>query len=219
MDEVTCISCPDLLNQARMFVSSFQLVVLASVAISFPTLAQGPTVLPTGGGSTTAGQSLLFPSSVDTLRLQFDFGFGTDETPQTPGFLDSFTVTLQDNSVQSTAIYLTADPNGVSWAPVTPGTIFMDPNSIHRTPISFGAVQPSHSTEFAYRVNAPIPTEFAGRSGTLYFDLFDNANATSSLGWFNNIVVVPEPGTVVLGTLGGTALIFFIRHRRKDFIG
>jgi hypothetical protein len=214
MDEVTGISSRRLLNRRRMLVSRLQLVCLAIIAMTLESSGQEPTVLLTGSGPASANRSWLFPSSVDTLRLQFDFGFGTDETPQTPGFLDSFTVTLQDNSMQSTAIYLTADPNGVSWAPVTPGTVFMNPNSINRAPISFGGVQPSHSTEFAYRVDAPIPTEFAGKSATLYFDLFDNANGTSSLGWFNNVVVVPEPGTAVLTGLGGTILVFFVRHRR-----
>lgn len=209
---------PASVRPAVMMVSNLQLPCLMLVAIAFQTLAQGPTVLQTGSGPVTSEELIVFPSSVDTLRLRFDFGFGTDETAQTPGFLDSFTVTLQDGSMQWTAIYLTADPNGVSWAPVTPGTILLDPNSINRAPISFGGVQPSHNTEFAYQVDAPIPSEFAGKSATLYFDLFDNENTLSSLGWYGNVVVIPEPGTAALGTVGGTILVFFIRLRRKKFI-
>ena|SRR5438093_6400189 len=181
--------------------------------------AQGsPTVLRTGGGSVTETYPLLFPASVDNVRLQFNFGFGTDETPQGGQLLDSFTVTLQDNSMQSTAIYLTADASGVAWAPATPGTISMDPNSINRSPISFGNVQPSHANETAYHVDALIPSQFAGTTATLYFDLFDNGNSVSSLGWFSDVAVVPEPGTAVLGGIGAAIFIFFCRFRPRNFL-
>ncbi len=183
--------------------------------------AQGqssPTVLRTGNGPVTETYPLLFPGSVDNLRLQFNFGFGTDETPQGGQLLDSFTVTLQDSRMESTAIYLTIDASGVLWAPPTPGTIGMDPNSISHSPIPFGNVQPSHSSETAYFVDAPIPSQFAGTAATLYFDLFDNGNSSSSLGWFSDVAVVPEPSTAVLGGIGAAILLFFYRLRPRNFL-
>jgi hypothetical protein len=66
----------------------------------------------------------------------------------------------------------------------------------------------------AYTVSVPIPADFAGKPATLYLDLFDNLNPPDSLGWANNIEVVPEPSFLPLGLLATTSLLLFRRPKR-----
>lgn len=158
--------------------------------------------LRTGGSQTlvTAAQTFTVDSLQPVSPLQFAFGFATEERPGVAQFLDSATITFQDSDQTVTLICLTADGNGITWAPTSPGATFLDPNDVKTSPISFNDPTQPWVFQTAYWVTVPIPAGLAGRSGNLYLDLYDNGNALNSLAWISQ---VPEPGTLALLWLGG----------------
>jgi hypothetical protein len=112
--------------------------------------AEGLVSLNTGtnGPLVTEFRTLPVSSNLYLPRLEFNFGFATDETFEPETFLDSFTVTIQDTNQSNTAIYLTIDAGGLVLAPPTPGTIFLELSNISTAPISYPAllpVLPGHS--------------------------------------------------------------------------
>jgi hypothetical protein len=185
-------------------------------------LAQGSmVVLRTGGGipllSTNASLTVPFPAP--DPRLQFDFGFSTDEVFAPGQFFDSFTVTLQDTGAVQTAILLVADASGLVIAPPTPGTILIDPSSIMNAPIPFPSLQPVLASKMAFTVIASIPPQLAQlQQLNVYFDLADNLDAVASLGWFDNVsIIVPEPAAAFLIVLGSFILIVIRRCNSGKF--
>jgi len=181
--------------------------MLMGVWIGTPWLfAQGTTVLRTGAGLPllTSTQPLQLASNALPTQLSFEFGFGTDETPAPGAFLDSFTVTVQDAAMLNTLVLLTADASGVAWAPTTPGGVLIPPDAILRNSVAFPSLQPVLANQSAFAVTVPLPTVFSGPV-TVYFDLFDNLNATASLGWYRG-VNIPEPGTWALLAVGAVLL-------------
>ena len=175
------------------------------MASSIELQAQGTvTVLQTGGGQPLLSyQQVLQVGASGDPEILFDFGFATGETPAPGGFLDSFTVTIQDAS-SNTAVVATIDASGVVWAPPTPGNVFLVDNQIQRQAITPPSLSPILGQGVAFSVQLPLPTTFTGSSVTVYFDLFDNLNQTMSLGWFNNLqlVSVPEPPVGLMAGLG-----------------
>ncbi len=168
----------------------------------------GLTVLTTGRGEPlqTSLQPLFVSGNISGLELQFEFGFGTDEVLSPGEISDSFTVTIQDAAFTTTAVILVADAGGVTWAPPTPGALFLAPETIVRVPIAFPKFETVLAHQTAYAVAVPIPSAFSG-AVVVYFDLFDNLNATRSLGWHSPVIVVPEPCTAPLMTAGLVVLL------------
>lgn len=158
--------------------------------------------LQTGNGSPlqTLGAPLIVPAG--NPILQCHFGFSTSETNLAGGFLDSFSFTLQSNDGLATALLLTADAHGVSWSPPNPGGVILNPNDLLRTPVSIPGFAQGYHTLLAYEVSFLVPSEFSGKPATLYLDLFDNLELPNSLGWADNIAIVPEPSVIVLGLFG-----------------
>jgi hypothetical protein len=189
-------------------------LVFAVAGHSIPARGQ-VTTLQTGVGQPLQTASL--PLTIPTPSLQpillFNFGFSTDETISSGSFSDSLTFTLQSADGLTTALILTADLTGVNWAPSNPGGVLINPDGIGRTPIAIPVFAQGFSTRFAWSVSFPVPSGFTGGPATLYLDLFDNQNALNSLGWADNIAIVPEPGVLVLG-FWGLALLFGWRKRR-----
>lgn len=181
--------------------------------------AQGTIIFHnTGGGQplVTEVRSIFIDAGLQQPHLVFDFGFATDETSAPGSFLDSFTVTIQDSAQHFSAVYLTADATGVSWAPQTPGALLIDPVSISSNPLTYPNLQPVLANRSAFEVTAPIPGQFLGGSVNIFFDLFDNLDSTTSQGWFNNLSVtsVPEPQVWALLLAGGALLCSSKRRRR-----
>jgi hypothetical protein len=145
----------------------------------------------------------------------FNFGFSTDEFFSGGRRSDSISVTLQSGDGLTTALILTTDLTGVNWAPSNPGGVFINPDEISRTPIAIPGFAQGFSTRFAYSVSFPIPSSFSAGPATLYVDLFGNQNTLNSVGWANNIAVVPEPGVVGLGLLGVLLMILRNKSRRR----
>lgn len=171
--------------------------------------------LNTGGGQplVTELRALTISSNLFQPRLEFNFGFATDETVLPQTILDSFTVTIQDVNRAFTAVYLTSDASGTVLAPATPGGLVIDPATITTRAIAYPSLQPVLAIGHAYQFNAAVPAQFSGLVVNVFFDLFDNLDARASQGWFSDLRVtaVPEPeaGTVVLLGLG----FWWIRNR------
>jgi hypothetical protein len=196
----------------------FAVSILLLTPWSDPARAQGSfngiTVLRAAGAEPliTETRELQVDPSFALPVLQFTFGFATDETVVPGQFADSFTVTLQDASLATTIILLTADASGTVWAPLTPGTVPISPEAILRRSAPFPAsIEPVLQWQFAYQVEAPLPAAFTGQSFSLHFDLFDNMNGVRSIGWFSDITVVPEPRLWFAAAL---ALFYLLRRRQ-----
>jgi hypothetical protein len=180
---------------------SLTFVVLSLAGLS--AAAQGTlTVLNTGGGQplVTSSQQLQIPASATPVPLFFEFGFGTDEVTSPGAILDSFTVTVQDAAMLNTLVLVTADASGTVWAPPTPGGVLISPDAILRSSIPFPSLQPTLANQSAFAVTVPLPTVFTG-TVNVHFDLFDNLDATASLGWYRG-AAIPEPGTWALLVAG-----------------
>ncbi len=181
--------------------------------------AQGVlTVLNTGGGQPLVSEvrPLFVDAALVQPRLQFNFGFATDESFVPNTFLDSFTVTIQSANQLFTAVYLTTDAGGTMLAPPTPGTLVIDPATINTDALAYPSLQPVLVLQRAFQVSALIPSQFLGTSINVYFDLFDNLNANASQGWFSDLRVtaVPEPHAWVLLLLAGLSCWSFNRLKR-----
>jgi len=197
------------------------LAISAALLFSLQTgQAQGTIVFHnTGGGQplVTEVRSIFIDAGLQQPHLLFDFGFATDETSAPGSFLDSFTVTIQDSAQHFSAVYLTADASGLSWAPQTPGALSIDPVSISSNPLTYPNLLPVLANRSAFEVTAPIPAQFLGGSVNIYFDLFDNLDSKTSQGWFNNLSLasVPEPQVWALFLAGG-ALIWGFKGRGRQ---
>jgi len=186
------------------------------VALAGSLLAQPTTpaaVLRTGEGMPVNSAVQSLDASGGGTAVQFAFGFSTDEEP-TPGLiLDSFTLSLAEAEGSLSVIFNTIDRTGSVWGPVTPGTIFVSPDSIARQPTPFPNLSPNHLHQWAYLVTAPIPSELQGKSLNFYADLFDNANTTHSLGWVSSVTLVPEPTPSLIAVVG---LLFFFGFKWRS---
>jgi hypothetical protein len=192
-----------------------------SVVFLAPAWGQGLlTIMDTGQGRT-----LLSEMRVVTIgegealsRLQFTFGFSTDEDPRPGGFHDSFTVTMQDPGLAATVLFLTADAHGVVWAPSTPGTVPLDPAAIEAAALGQSSLQPVFilKNPLAYEVSAAIPGIFYGRTVNVYFDLYNNLDPLASQAWFSDprVVVVPEPAAWILCIVAGLSAGLLQRRKR-----
>lgn len=158
---------------------------LAQTGIS----VEGPlTVFRTGANEPLLTLSLPLgaPPTNASTALEFEFGFTTGEPVITNSFLDSFSVTLQNNDKSATALLLTADASGVQWAPPNPGGLPLSPTNIASSPVLFPNLDPSFALRFAFSVVLPLPVQMIGKSVTLFLDLFDNLNQFVSLAYIRD---------------------------------
>lgn len=180
-------------------------------------LAQGTfTFLQTGGGQPLVSQQqTLDTMGIPSPELEFDFGFITGEIPAPGYILDSFTVTIGDDA-GDLATLLTIDASGVTWAPFTPGAVPVADSQIQRVSITPPSMAPVNGQGTAYSVDVPVPDQFSGTNLTVYMDLFDNQDATMSLGWSANLRMKPTPEPEVTA-LAAVALGFvaICRKRRR----
>ena len=166
---------------------------------------EGPlTVFRTGTNESLFTLSLRFdiPSSNSVPRLEFDFGFATDEPDVSQTFFDSFSVTLQNTNESATALLLTADHSGVQWAPSNPGGLTLAPTNVGNAVIPFPDLAPPMALKYAYAVSYLLPPVLTGGLVTLFFDFFDNLNQFASLAFVSNVRITtllnPPPPVLFL---------------------
>jgi hypothetical protein len=172
-------------------------------------------VLRTGGGSPLSGGSIVvapFPVGGDAT-LEFEFGFGTEETPTPGGLHDSFTASVETGSGLQ-AFVVTTDVFGSQWTPSNPGGTEFLPSSVTSSAISLPIVVAPADLIGAYHVKLALPDEFRAQPLTLHFDLFDNGDALASVAFFNAVVAVPEPSVVALVAFGVAFLAMAAGARR-----
>jgi hypothetical protein len=168
---------------------------------------------------TGSGQSLStavvehFPT-VSPGTLEFGMGFATQEPFATSYIFDSATLTLQDASGTTTAVYLTVDRAGITEAPVTLGGIPLDPQDFVRTELAISDSSQSWAYQTWFNMSVPVPVEFAGAPAHLYLDLFDNLDTHISSVWFSDVPLgVPEPAVPALIACG---VAICARRRLRD---
>ncbi|HSH17469.1 MAG TPA: PEP-CTERM sorting domain-containing protein, partial [Verrucomicrobiae bacterium] len=169
-----------------------------------------------GAGLVTEAVEFSFGAAVVDPGLRLRFGFGTDEGLGPGGFGDSFTLTLQDDGGTLTLVLVTMDAGGPVWAPPTPGTTPVAPESLAWSAIAYPSLTPVLAHRWAYELAVALPQSAVGRPLTLYFDLFNNQDGLASQGWFGEVVLVPEPGVWALALLG--ALMLWWRRRRSPWL-
>lgn len=189
--------------------------VLLAVLLAACNIANGQgtiSILQTGGGDPIISSSVPLIVEGNSI-LSFRFGFTTDESAAPETFLDSFSVSLSDD-LGGYAPIATLDASGTYWTPPG-GTVAVTDTEIFREPVGLPPNLTPLAEQLAWFVMVPIPEIFEGKSLTLYFDLFDNANHVSSVGWFSDVTLrpVPEPDTHWM-ILAGLSL-FWWRFRRK----
>jgi hypothetical protein len=196
--------------------------LLAGGLVEAPTLrAQGVTepvvVLANGTAPLQTGtQTLTINPLTDLPVLAFNFGFATDEVPAPGVFLDALTVTIETADGGLILIPATLDASGPQWAPPTPGTVPLAPESVQVAAAQFPSLQPVPLRQWAFDMTVLMPEAFVGRPLNIYFDLFDNFNSTASLGFYfpARTVLIPEPGAIHLLWPGAVAVWFMARRQR-----
>jgi hypothetical protein len=170
--------------------------------------AQPFSTMRTGSGDVLLSQFFSYQNSAPSVSLEF--GFATMETVAPSQFYDSFTVSVTGPG--GIAYLLTADASGVDWAPFVPGAIAVASADIARQQIPFSVPteggQPIGSYEFDFK----LPSSWVGVPLTVEFDLFDNQNDKSSLGYY--AVPLPEPANTGLLLLG-IAAFWYSANRCK----
>jgi hypothetical protein len=109
---------------------------------------EGPyTVFRTDANDALLTLSLPFdvPGTNVQPRLDFIFGFSTDEPAAAATFFDSFSVTMQNTNQTTTALLLTADRSGVDWAPANPGGLPIAPAELRYVARPFPGLAPPMS--------------------------------------------------------------------------
>ena len=151
--------------------------------------------LQTGGGDALVTATEELSSALpEGLFLRFRFSYGTDETATAGEFKDSFSIGLFGDDAGLNALFLTADVFGLHLAPENTGGIELAAGSLQLTPAEIPGETAGFNASFSFNVQAEIPARFSERSANLRLDLFDNGNSAQSLGYIDQISVVPEPG-------------------------
>jgi hypothetical protein len=193
------------------------LLVLLSDAL--PGHAQGTfNFLQTGRGQPLwSEQQVLQTSGIPNPALYFDFGFYSAENLAPGGFLDSFTITIQDATL-ATAVVVTVDASGALWAPFSPGAVVLADFDVGRTAIVPPSLQPVLGRGIGYTASVMLPVQFTGASVTAHFDLFDNLNQVMSVGWYHNVYIaaVPEPPSGWIGALGLGLLLIIRKGKQRN---
>jgi hypothetical protein len=152
----------------------------------------------TGGGSVLVTNTVTYnnpPGQPGASVLAFSFGFATKEQTQPGQFADSFTISITGPS--GTAYLVTADANGIVWAPFVPGAIGLMESAIQRQVVPFGVPSEGLTQVAAYQVDYSLPDNWQSSPLLLNLDLFDNLNLQGSLAYFD-VTVVPEPSSAAI---------------------
>lgn len=151
-------------------------------------------------GGTSSLLSRVHVLDVDTNapggRIEFDFGFVTQEGANGSGFIDSVTLTLLDTNELSGVVLLVADANGVLWAPEVPGSIVLPSNHLIGSALELPEIRVGLSefkSQMAYHVSVRIPSALWAPKLKLALDLFDYPNGFDSVAWIGDFLFVPDP--------------------------
>ena len=208
--------CLGMCAAARLARSSFTIAFAATLGGNV--LAQFSlegTSLQTGGTEPlVSATGLLHEALPEGLFLRFRFSYGTDELPTAGEFKDAFSISLFGDNEELNALLLTADVFGLHLTPENPGGIEIPAGSLQLTTAEIPAATAAFGSSLSFNVQAELPTQFIQGSLNLRVDLFDNGNSVQSLGYIDQIAVVPEPGVYSLAALF-ISIGAFLRRAKK----
>lgn len=211
---MNCSPCP---KSPRLKIAAH--AILATAAASSLCLADG--ILETGGGTSLAsGSQSLSPASgsgAPFFRLEFEFGFTSDDRLQPSSFADSFTVSLE-NPLGQRMYLLSSDAAGTLWAPFVPGAIPVAGSDLEIHSVAFHAGIPTRTLTYAYRIDVAVPPEWQHQPLVLRYDLFDNRDDRQTTAYVGGAALVPEPEISLLAaaTLAIVAAGLARRRFRTD---
>jgi hypothetical protein len=188
--ENMCLNC-----RRNLWLAALALMLIPSLKGQSGISTEGPlTVLRPGGGEPLVTLTIPFdkPSTDAAPVLQFEFGFATDEPDLPDIFFDSFSVTVQGDNPNESALLLTADRSGVEWAPENAGGVTISSNDVKHTEAQFANVDPKLPLKVAYLVTFALPRAFLDGPLKVLFDLFDNLNSAASVAYVQNVRVEAE---------------------------
>jgi|GEM_PF-5582119 len=173
--------------------------------------ADGLTLLaPDGSGSLLSYAVTLEKPAFSDPYLSFELGFTTEEATVPARFLDSVTLTLQNQAGSVTSLLLTQDVGGEVWGPTGEGTVAIPPERIQHGAAAWPGGIPTLPFAVAHRVVVPIAIELAASPMSLYVDVFDNQDALRSKAWIRGVVVLPGQPVQISGAVnyyaGGGAI-------------
>jgi hypothetical protein len=151
-------------------------------------------------GSYTVFRSGTEPPSLRTLmvpleipapdlqpRLDFLFGFATEEPEAPQTFYDSFSATLQSTDHSRTALFVTVDRTGTLWTPPLAGGVTLSATNVTRVAGPDPGFAPGLANRVAWLVRVFLPAPLCGTAATLFFDFFDNLDAFRSLAYVTGV--------------------------------
>jgi hypothetical protein len=191
---------------ARRLIAGF-LALVGSLGSLGQALAQ-LTTMRTGSGDVLASQTIPYKSNASS-QLSIDFGFATEEQVTPNMIYDSFTVSISGPG--GVAYLVTADASGPQWRPFVPGAITVPDLGFDWKPTSFLVSPEGGQPIGSYELNFAVPSNWMGVPLTIEFDLFDNQNGESSLGYY--AVAVPEPANTILLLLSAAVCCLWSRKR------
>lgn len=135
-----------------------------------------------------------FPPQPWDYSISFSFGFGTDEVPVEGEILDSATLILRNTNAAVAAVLFSADANGFTWLPNSPGLLAISQDALQTEPADFIDIQPLPKQRLAYQVTFAVPSSLVAEGTELQLVLYDYPNGLNSVGWLGAVTVIPPPG-------------------------
>lgn len=187
---------------ATVFALVWVLLTLSQGSLhgAVPVIEPGNTnvnALITGGTSLLLSRILSLPIDTNASggRIEFNFGFATQETAGSGELVDSLTLTMLDDSERYGAVLLVSDLNGVLWLPCVPGSVSVPPSSLSASTVDLPEIRlglAGFRTQLAYHLSVRIPPALWSSPIKLALDVFDYPNGLNSVAWVSDLRFVPD---------------------------
>lgn len=207
--DADCLT-PDPIHTTGCRFNGWLLAVLAWLGGAHLAFAQNPccmiieptdtntTVMRSGGlfALQTRTRPIYFDAVPGVCSISFGIGFATDEVPGEGEIFDSVSLVLQNTNTGVTAMLLTADANGFSWLPPTPGLLPILESALDHSPTTFPDLPSLPARSAAYQVTLSVPAALAAGWSDVTLVLYDYPNGLNSVGWLGAVTVIPPPGVL-----------------------
>jgi hypothetical protein len=151
----------------------------------------------------TRTRPVFFPPDPWSFSISFSFGFATFEVPLEGEIFDSVTLVMENTNSGVAAVLFTADANGFTWLPDTPGLLPLREEDLDFVAAAVPEdIQPMPPLRLSYQVTFAVPRSLGTNWTDLTLVLFDYPNGLNSVGWLGPVTVIPPPGVLEVGVTG-----------------